>query len=184
MEEVSTEDILKMIRSKDLMIWDVIYRKYGRMLKEFVLKNSGSEEEANDQVQETMAAAYVKMNEPNFQLTCEVGTYLYSINRFKWLAVLKRRKLKLTSIVDLGDFEIPDNATESEIVDKEVMFDLVDQYLLHLQEKCQEIIKRYYLLKHKMQQIASDLEYKNAKVAKTQKARCMAKLKGFCNSAL
>ncbi len=122
MTEISTEEILELIRNSDKGVWDIIYRKHGKMLKKFVLNNSGNEEDANDILQETMVAAYVNMQKLDFKLTCNVGTYLFSILRFKWLAELKRRGSKKTLALDNKEYIIPYNTTEFGAIEKEELF--------------------------------------------------------------
>jgi RNA polymerase sigma factor (sigma-70 family) len=183
MTESSTEEILDMIRKDDRRVWNIIYRKHGIMLKDHILKNDGTQEDARDFLQETMAAAFVNMKKPGFKLTCKLSTYLFSILKFKWLAELKLRGSKKTMTLDDNEYTIPDNTSELEIIEKEELFNLVDKYLSQLRDKCQEIIKRFYMLKHKMPQIAIDLNYGDANSAKNQKARCMKELRNYCKNA-
>jgi len=181
MTKSSTEEILDMIRRDDRAVWGIIYRQHGRMLRTFVLKNSGNKEDANDQVQETMAAAYAKMRKPEFKLTCALGTYLYSIIRFKWLAELKRRGSTSTMVFDNEEFEIEGGVSEIDALEKESKFKVVTNNLLKLSEQCQKIVGMFYKLgKKSMEEIAVELGYANSRSAITKKTKCIRALKENC----
>ena len=56
-------------------------------------------------------------------------------------------------------------------------WDLVKKGIASLGSKCQDILQMFYFEKLSMKTIASRLNYTDAKVAKSSKARCLAQLK-------
>lgn len=56
------------------------------------------------------------------------------------------------------------------------MIEVSNMALEKINEKCQRLIKLFYLEKKNMEEIASILEYSSANVAKTSKLRCFKKL--------
>ena len=57
----------------------------------FIRNNGGDEADAQDVFQDALLVLYRNAQKPEFELTCAAGTYLYSVSRFIWKDVLKKR---------------------------------------------------------------------------------------------
>ncbi len=144
------------------------------MAKYFILKNSGNFEEAQDVFQDAIIVLYEKTKNPNFKLTCTIKTYIYSIVRNLWLKILvkKKRQAIVTDFEKFYKIEIEDYDTE-----KDTKIEKVLEAIKTLGEKCKKILTSFYFEKKKMEIIAEELGYTNAKNAKNQKYKCMKQLK-------
>lgn len=172
-QNISDSDLLELLKARDRRAWNMVYQKYGNMLKTHILSNSGNEDEALDMMQETFAVLSVKLQDENFVLTSRLGTFLYSIIRFKWLARLKLRGKMPTMSIDNEEFELADNTNSEEVIARECKLKHIEYQLTQLKTRCQEIIKKYYYKSLSMKEIAAELGYTDGKNVKNQKARCM-----------
>ena len=151
-----------------------MYRDYFAMSKYFIIKNSGSEAEAQDVFQDAIIALYEKTKDPQFKLSCTLKTYIYSIVRNLWLKALAKKK-KTVSLTDFEQYykvEIAEDHSE-----KDTKIDLILESIKLLGDQCKKILVSFYFEKKKMTLIAEELGYTNAENAKNQKYKCMQQLK-------
>lgn len=155
-----------------------LYREYFGMVSHFVLKNSGSDEDAKDVFQETMVGLFEWVNKPDFKLNAALSTLIYSIARNVWLKQLRAKK----SNARVKDFEqftrIEDEDFDQE---QEEKISLLENALEKLGEPCKGILHRFYYLKESMKEIALAYNYSNAEHAKAQKYKCLKRLKVLAN---
>ncbi|PSJ71743.1 RNA polymerase subunit sigma-70 [Sphingobacteriales bacterium UPWRP_1] len=176
-------DILNAIRNGEEGGIETLYRKYFNVIEVFVYKNKGIYDEAKDIAQETAIVFYEKARKPDFELTCALQTYLYSIARNLWLKELKR-KGKTPMVIDTTSNYLTFEQTD-EVAHKEEDEELIQKcmrYVNTLGENCKEILTHYYWDKWKMDKIAKEMDYTNAANAKNQKAKCMKRLRELCSS--
>jgi RNA polymerase sigma factor (sigma-70 family) len=147
----------------------------------FITKNNGNKTDAEDVFQDTMLVLYKNVQQENFELTCSIKTYLYSIIRNLWLKELKKKN-KSTSIHDYEKFVKVDD-DETVLVEKNEQLNTIENAMQLLGENCRKILQLFYFEKHNMEQIAVELNYTNADNAKNQKYKCLQQLKKQYNAA-
>ncbi|MFK7923640.1 MAG: RNA polymerase sigma factor [Bacteroidia bacterium] len=67
-----------------------IYTQFFPRIRDFVLKNSGSDSEAEDVFQEGIMSLYRMVNKPKFELKSQFYTLLYAICRNWWFKQLRK----------------------------------------------------------------------------------------------
>lgn len=158
-----------------------LYRLYFPMVLRFVTGNSGSEDEAKDIYQEALIVLYEKVRGGSFELHCQLKTYLYSVSRRLWL-----KQLAYKSRFMVNDMETPttDSAAVEQIGDdltdheeRDRQFDLMADSLDRLGEPCRTLLEDFYIRHLSMQAITEKFGYTNADNAKTQKYKCLMRLK-------
>jgi RNA polymerase sigma factor (sigma-70 family) len=170
------QEFLKGLAQNDKNSIEAIYRENYGAIQSFVLNNNGSTEEARDIFQEAMIVLYEKSRSPTFILTCQIKTYLYSICRRLWLKRLQQLS-RYTAQVDSLEETVP---VDEEIEDHEKHnedFILMENAMAKIGEPCKSLLDAYYIQKKSMQDIAGDFGYTNADNAKTQKYKCLLRLK-------
>ncbi|QQS29995.1 MAG: sigma-70 family RNA polymerase sigma factor [Sphingobacteriales bacterium] len=174
-------EILNAIRNGEEGCIENLYTDYYNMLSSLVLNNKGSSDEANDIVQDTVVAFYEKAKTPKFELTCSIKTYLYSVARNLWLKELKR-KGKTPMIIDTSkeflEIEVDDNVEDKEKIEYFIIKAM--EHLNTLGGNCKKILTHFYWDNWNMAKIAEEINYTNADNAKTQKAKCMKRLRELC----
>ncbi len=168
--------LLKGLARKDSQAIEQIYRNHYQMIQYLVLQNRGSEDDAADVFQEAMMVLFEKAGNPSFELNCQLKTYLYAVCRHLWLKKLQSLK-KLP--IQPADVEIAIPVDEDiELHEKrQQSFDIMEQALHKLGEPCKSLLEAYYIEKKQMQEIADRFQYTNANNAKTQKYKCLMRLK-------
>ncbi len=158
-----------------------LYSRFFPMVLFFVTSNSGSEDDAKDIYQEILIVLYEKVRAGSLDLQCQLKTYVYSVGRRLWLKQLTQRSRFLirdteTPALDSDAIvQVDDDLTEHEERDRQ--FDLMADSLDRLGEPCRTLLEDFYIGHLSMQDITEKFGYTNADNAKTQKYKCLMRLK-------
>jgi len=168
--------LLKGLAENDKNSIETIYRLNYTMIQTFVLNNSGSVDDARDIFQEAMVVLYEKSKATTFSLNCQIKTYVYSICRRLWLKRLQQLSKFSTQVESLEEtVPVEEEIEEHEKVNND--FILMEHAMGKIGEPCKSLLDAYYLQKKNMQEISSEFGYTNADNAKTQKYKCLLRLK-------
>ncbi|ERJ60193.1 RNA polymerase sigma factor [Sphingobacterium paucimobilis] len=184
--EISDQEIVDGVSKGDSKAINKIYKIYFPLISRMIVNNSGSEDEAKDIFQEAVMVLYDKITQQKFELSSKLGTFLYAVSRRLWLKQLTR-KGNSANTSDISDFEdllgIEDDLERHE--ETELKFDQMNKALSQLGEPCQTLLKDFYITNMSMQDIRDKFGYTNTDNAKTQKYKCLQRLKKiFFNSSL
>ncbi len=152
-----------------------IYRQYFPMVLHLVLSNSGDEDDAKDIYQEAIVVVYEQLSGGLLDLHCQLKTYLYSVSRRLWLKALSRRG-RFSSLNDTEEAEdVSDDLAQHETRNQQ--FEQMASSLDKLGEPCRTLLEDFYIRDLSMQAITEKFGYTNADNAKTQKYKCLQRLK-------
>jgi RNA polymerase sigma factor (sigma-70 family) len=155
---------------------EAIYKETYGVVQAFILQNNGTYDDARDIFQEAMMVLYENSKKPEFSLTCQIKTYVYSICRRIWFKRLQQNHRYISPVEGMEEI-IP---VEEEIEEKEKLdndFSMMDTAMKSLGEPCKSLLEAYYIHKKHMVEIADEFGYTNADNAKNQKYKCLMRLK-------
>ena len=158
-----------------------VYRRHGSTIIGWVCANGGGEPDADDVLQEAMVILFQKAQDDSFRLTCRIGTYLFAVARHLWLKRLEQRS-KAPALLDdnAGSDEGPDQAYEDDVnahQERELHYEQLEAALDQLGEPCRSLLRAFYHEGKSMADIAAASGYTNPDNAKTQKYKCLTRLK-------
>ncbi len=178
-------ELLKAIAAGDRHTTEQLYRQAYPVVAHWVCTHGGGEDDAADIFQEAMVVLFGKSQEAAFRLTCAPATYLYSVARNLWLRRLQQQSR--FSAFDEGtendpepDASSSDRAYEADVdghLERERQFDRLEAALGQLGEPCASLLRAFYQEGKSMQDISAASGYSNADTAKTQKYKCLNRLK-------
>jgi RNA polymerase sigma factor (sigma-70 family) len=160
-----------------------IYRQNYHIVSGWLKKNGGAASDADDLFQEAMVVLFGKAQDEEFRLTCSIGTYLFAISKHLWYKKLQRQSREPVALHDNTGTEEDEGtgiAYDDDInahQEREAHYEQLDSALDQLGEPCRSILKAYYHHDKSMQEIAADFGYTNPDNAKTQKYKCLARLR-------
>jgi len=136
------EEIIAGLRKRDNRVLQYIYKNSYNPVKQLILNNAGSDNDAEDIFQEALIIIFKKLrDESEFELTSSFNTYIYSISRLLWLKHL--RNIKKIEIDPLNrdmeeriEFEEP-----LPVQDKDLRMAIYQRTLLKIPEDCQKILR-------------------------------------------
>lgn len=168
--------LLKGLAKNDRKAIETIYRENYNLVQALVIKNNGTAEDAKDVFQEAMIVLYEKARTDSFSLNCQLGTFIYSVCRRIWLKRLMHQNRFM--IAEEGEVElvnVEDDVEEQDRRNEE--FTIMEKAVNSLGEPCKSLLIAFYLQKRNMQEISLSFGYTNADNAKTQKYKCLMRLK-------
>ncbi len=155
---------------------ETIYKENYSMVQSLIINNNGSADDARDVFQEAMIVLYEKARSGTFELTCQIKTYIYSVARRVWLKKLQQANRYSGEIVSAENLvQVEDDLEEHGKRDME--FEMMEKAIMGLGEPCKSLLEAFYIQKKNMQDIATGFGYTNAENAKTQKYKCLMRLK-------
>ncbi len=153
-----------------------LYKIYFPMVLQLIMNNNGSEDDAKDVFQEGVLVLHDKIKSGDFELTSKLKTFLYSVCRRLWLKKLNQKSRFSGDIKDYEDHFVVEQDLEQH-EEKDQQFLMMYSALVDLGEPCKTIIEDFYIHNSSMQDICDKFGYTNADNAKTQKYKCLQRLK-------
>jgi len=150
-------------------LYDVSFRK----IREYVRKNSGNLEDAEDIFQDAILVLFKLVQAGRYDNQHDLDGFLYSVSRNLWINKVKRESKKM-SLAD--GFDIP----SSEQFYKGVLDNERSVYIMNtfsqIGEKCKELLTQVVYFDFSMKEVCEKLGYPNENAAKTQHYKCKQKL--------
>lgn len=154
---------------------ETIYKENFNLIQALVVNNNGSTEDAKDVFQEAMIVLYQKVQSGSFELNCQIKTFVYSVCRRLWLKrLMQQSRYSLHENTD--DLVLVDDDMEDH-EKRNTEFSMMEKAMGSLGEPCKSLLEAFYMKKKNMQEIAGSFGYTNAENAKTQKYKCLMRLK-------
>lgn len=133
-KKYSDSDIIDGIRRQDNRILTYLYDAYFEMIRDHLSKNSGSDDDAHEVLQETVVILYKQVTGDDFRLTTDLKGYFFGVARNVWNSHLRYRS-RLVSIT--GD---PEDETAAEEAGSALLERIVTRSFALLAEDCQRIL--------------------------------------------
>ncbi len=168
--------LLEGIAAEEPSSIEQLYRQHYLMIQSLVLANAGSKDDAADLFQETIIVLYEKIKAGNFELQCLLKTFLYSVARRLWLKKLQQQQ-RYISQADWIEETVPVEDEVENHLKLQNDFNIMESAMSKVGEPCKSLLEAYYLQKKHMNVIAQEFGYTNADNAKTQKYKCLVRLK-------
>lgn len=169
------ENIIQKIKKGERVDFTPLYR-YFSLVENYILKNSGSKDDAKDIYQNTLVAFYKNAGKSDFELTVQLKTYLFSIAKNLWLKEIRNRSKIKTK--DTENFDQIDD-TVGDFEQKEVLLTKMHFSLELLSENCRQLIRLFHFQAKNWAEIMALMGYKNEHAARNQKYKCLQKLKSL-----
>jgi RNA polymerase sigma factor (sigma-70 family) len=170
-------EFIEGLRNNQDVVLRALYKKYYNLVLKYVVNNSGNTEAAADIYQETIIVLYENVQKPGFELNCQLQTFIFSIAKRLWLKQLRNNGHTLR-FKEEEEEEVVDVSEEmSDHLKKESDIEKMNACMEDLGEPCKTLLKDFYVYKLSMEEISEKFGYTNADNAKTQKYKCLQRLK-------
>jgi len=168
--------LLAGLAKNDRLAVESIYGKHFGMVQSLIINNNGSSEDARDIFQEAMIVLYERSRSADFELQCQLKTYMYSICRRLWLKKLSQAQRYIPQFNEIDDTVPVEEEIELHEL-KNLEFQVMEKALLGLGEPCKSLLEAFYIQRKNMSEIAGSFGYTNPDNAKNQKYKCLIRLR-------
>jgi RNA polymerase sigma factor (sigma-70 family) len=169
-------DWIVKLKANDDQVLKQIYQAGFPGVKQYILQNKGSEDDARDIYQEAFIIMWrnVQLDKVTFKGIDQLHGYLYRVAQHKWLDQLRSSRMKNTD--ELKETEFEAGETSDSVSEQEAYIATVRRHYAAMGDPCKEVLNRFYFLKQSMAEIASFFSWTEA-TAKNNKYRCLQKLR-------
>ncbi|HMG11268.1 MAG TPA: sigma-70 family RNA polymerase sigma factor [Mucilaginibacter sp.] len=170
-----SEIVLGILNNSEIVL-KRLYTAYFPMILQLIINNNGNEDDAKDIYQEAIIVLYNKIKSGEFELSSKLKTYIYSVCRRLWLKRLSQMNRYGGDIRDFEEY-LPVEDEVDNHNERDTQFSKMENALQLLGEPCKTIMEDFYIHNRSMQDICERFGYTNADNAKTQKYKCLQRLK-------
>ncbi|MGF7038727.1 RNA polymerase sigma factor [Mucilaginibacter lappiensis] len=170
-----SEIVLGILNNSEIVL-KRLYTTYFPMILQLIINNNGNEDDAKDIYQEAIIVLYNKIKSGEFELSSKLKTYIYSVCRRLWLKRLSQMNRYGGDIRDFEEYLPVDDEVDNHN-ERDTQFNKMENALQLLGEPCKTIMEDFYIHNRSMQDICERFGYTNADNAKTQKYKCLQRLK-------
>lgn len=133
---------------------------------------------AEDLFQEALIIYLRKKNEPGFEFQLAPIHFIKQTCKLLWFNAARKEQKQ-----GAGSLEVDLEAAPETWMEKEIQYKQLEGALEKIGKQCKELLHLFYGLGWNMVDIAKKLDFRNDKVAKAQKYRCMQKAKDLVQEA-
>ncbi len=168
----SDQETFLELKSNNNHAYEILYKFYYPSVKNFIVKNNGSEADAKDVFQETLLVLLEKVPKDDFNLTSSLKTFIFAISSNLWLKRLRdSNKMVKTEIGTyekyLSDYEEAEQEIHQDSSNKIVR---VFKMMTH---KCMVLLKAIFYDEKNIDTITKEYGYTNKHNAQNQKYKCL-----------
>ncbi len=177
-QHVSDEQLIRSLALGDSSTIREIYRSCYPTIEKMVFKMNGSLDDAYDTFQDAVTILYEKAKADELHLTCKFSTYLTAVAKHIWLKKLTKRKNQSFSVLheNMEDLIGVDDDVNL-FFEFESNVSKLTSCFQQIGEPCKGVLTAFYITNKSMQDIAAEFGYTNAENAKTQKYKCLNRLR-------
>lgn len=151
-------------------------------VRQYILKNSGSKDDANDIFQDAVIILFNQVRLNKFNEAYSIDSFIYSVSRNLWIDKVRREK-KFTAYESPEQFASISEGNDhlDDLISKEKTLAMKNVFN-KLDEKCRQILNYVIHDKYSMKEIKEKMGYTSENVAKTTHYRCKQYLKELVKS--
>lgn len=175
---LTDQELLEQIRSKTNpnQAINQLYEQHYGVLENYILRNSGDQDDAADLIQEVMLVFVKLVTQGKFRGEASIKSFLYSICKNLWISELRKRKSmsarneRYEMEKDEMDLDISEEISRNENL--RFVMDLFEK----LGEKCKQVLTLFYFEELPMKEICEKLEFSSEQVLRNKKYKCLQSL--------
>jgi RNA polymerase sigma factor (sigma-70 family) len=157
-----------------------LFESNKRMVISYILKNNGTEEDADDMLQEAVIVLWENVRSGRFEYTSKLSTYIFAVVQNMWKRKLSRAKREIPGGTET-DESIADDPSALDLMINEEQVQQMRAALRRLDEVCRRLLLLFYWEECSMEEISRRMKFANAETAKSKKYQCKKALEKILN---
>jgi RNA polymerase sigma factor (sigma-70 family) len=154
---------------------DLLYKKVLPSITQYIRKNSGNKEQAEDIFHDAIIKLIVKIRNNELPIETDFNAYLFTMAKNLWIIKAKRDQ-KIQYMDDIKDSTLYSNTQEDYTSVQNETSVAMESVLTSIGEKCKELLTLTFYMNFSLKEAALKLGISNEEVAKTNQYRCKKKM--------
>jgi DNA-directed RNA polymerase specialized sigma24 family protein len=176
MSDTESNKVIQLIRDgNEKVAISLLYKKVLPQVKNYLSKNNGKKEDANDVFHDALIVLYEQVLKGTFDEKYNIFGYLYRLSLFRWLNILKKGKnLSFSDVLPDVALEDPKHDWDSQdmLKDKNILQNLFSV----IGEKCIELLNYSIYTDMLAEDIMLRMGFGSIDATRMQQVRCKKKL--------
>jgi RNA polymerase sigma factor (sigma-70 family) len=148
-----------------------LYKTSRRPVVSYIMKNSGTADDAEDILQEAVVVLWEKVRSGKFQYEAQLSTFIMGIAKNIWLRRLAQRRKEIPEGTHIDEVESPDPSPLEGLIESDTS-KLVRDSLNKLGDPCRRLLLLFYWEELPLEKIALAMGFANAETVKSKKYQC------------
>ena len=163
--------ILDQIRKGEEEALVRLYKMNEKQVGAFVLRNSGTQDDAEDMLQEALVVLWERVRTNRYEHSAKISTFIFATVKNMWLRRLSRVRREVA--LDLESDSTPsDERSALEVLINSEEAEHIAAALDKLGDPCRKLLLLYYWEEFSMEQIADQMGFANSDTVKSKKYQC------------
>ncbi len=160
------------LKARDNQAYEILYKFYFPSVRNFITKNSGTEDDAKDVFQETLIVLLEKVSSDGFNLTSSLKTYVFAISSNLWLKRLRATSRFSATKIDVYEQYLIDYEEAETEIHKEHQRK-TSSIFSRMTHKCIILLKAIFYDGKNISEVTEEFGYTNKHSAQNQKYKCL-----------
>jgi len=170
-KRLNDRQLLEAIKQGDKDALVQLYKDSYISVRNYVLKNNGTADDAEDILQDAAIVIWEKIRSETLELKARISTIMFAIAKNLWLKRLGKLSRQV-GIDGINTEKMSESDDGFHAHDRKLVVEMMQQ----LGDKCRELLTLFYYEGLDMVKIAERLNYNNADTAKAKKHQCFKHL--------
>jgi RNA polymerase sigma factor (sigma-70 family) len=175
--------ILDLIRRGDEEGLVMLYESNRRSIVAYVSQNSGTPDDAEDLLQESLVVLWERVRSGQFEYRARLCTFIYGVAKNMWSRRLARMRREAPSEPDPEEHSDGALSPLDDLIECEES-ELVRRALERIGEQCKKLLNLFYWEELSMEEIAVQMGFANADTVKAKKYQCKKALETVLREVL
>jgi RNA polymerase sigma factor (sigma-70 family) len=163
--------ILDLMKKGDEEALVMLYEANRRMVRAYVLRNHGTEDDAEDLLQDAVIVLWERVKAGTFEYTSKLSTFIYATVQNIWRRRLAR--MKRETAMEFSGLNDPEDSTSPlDVLMEDDTSKKISAALAALGEPCKTLLMLFYWEECSLENIAKKMKFANAETAKSKKYQC------------
>lgn len=152
-----------------------LFHQNRRPVTSLVVRNQGTEDDAEDVLQETLIILWERIHRGTFEYRAKLSTFIYATAKRIWLRRLAQQRREIRTADGATDMAAEDPTPLEEMEENERIL-AIQKAMEQIGNPCRELLLLYYWEEQSMEEIAVKLGFANADTVKSKKYQCKKSL--------
>lgn len=167
----SDAKLYNLIKNGDESALVTLYQSNQRMITSYILRNSGTEDDAEDLLQEAVIIVWERIRSGRFEYSAQLSTFIFATVKNMWMRRLAKNRREIPTEIQDENVGSNEESAEEKMIDAERV-NAVAIALQKIGEPCKTLLILFYWEECSTEEIAQRMKFANADTVKSKKYQC------------